>query len=350
MSQVTQITIDNVAFGTFRSNLNDTLNALNSMHSGTSRPASATTGTIWLDTTNAGSNSLTIKFFDGTDDITVADVDTLANTINFIDSTVSTELLTDLSPQLGGMLDVNGNDIGNGTEELIKFSETASAVNEITVTNSATGNAPEISATGDDTNIDLKLTPKGTGNLNLDGLKFPNSDGTTGQFLKTDGSGNLSFDTAGGGGKVLQVVSATKTDTATNTSTTFTTVSGLSVSITPSSSSSKIYLIMSVSAGNSAGSAQYRFARGGTGIAIGDASSSRTQTTFSAGSEAGNRMYGFGSNFLDSPNTTSATTYSIQWRVQNSGTTIYLNRSPDDSDNESHPRGSSTITVMEIGA
>jgi hypothetical protein len=199
MSQVTQITIDNVAFGTFRSNLNDTLNALNSMHSGTSRPASATTGTIWLDTTNAGSNSLTIKFFDGTDDITVADVDTSANTINFIDSTVTTELLSDLSPQLGGMLDVNGNAIGNGTEELIKFSETASAVNEITVTNSATGNAPEISATGDDTDIDLKLTPKGSGNLNLDGLIFPNADGTTGQFLKTDGSGNLSFDTASGG-------------------------------------------------------------------------------------------------------------------------------------------------------
>ena len=198
MSQVTQITIDNVAFGTFRSNLNDTLNALNSMHSGTSRPASATTGTIWLDTTNAGSNSLTIKFFDGTDDITVADVDTSANTINFIDSTVTTELISDLSPQLGGMLDVNGNAIGNGTEELIKFSETASAVNEITVTNSATGNAPEISATGDDTDIDLKLTPKGSGNLNLDGLIFPNADGTTGQFLKTDGSGNLSFDDAGG--------------------------------------------------------------------------------------------------------------------------------------------------------
>ncbi len=126
MSQVTQITIDNVAFGTFRSNLNDTLNALNSMHSGTSRPASATTGTIWLDTTNAGSNSLTIKFFDGTDDITVADVDTSANTINFIDSTVSTELLTDTTPQLGGVLDTNGNNIefgdSSGAEvERLKF-------------------------------------------------------------------------------------------------------------------------------------------------------------------------------------------------------------------------------------
>jgi hypothetical protein len=95
------------------------------------------------------------------------------------------------------MLDVNGQSIGDGTLELVKFAETASAVNEITVTNSATGNAPEIAATGDDTNIDLKLTPKGTGKLNLDGIKFPNADGTAGQFLKTDGSGVLSFAAAG---------------------------------------------------------------------------------------------------------------------------------------------------------
>jgi hypothetical protein len=42
----------------------------------------------------------------------------------------------------------------DGTLELVKFAETASAVNEITVTNAATTDAPEISATGDDTDID----------------------------------------------------------------------------------------------------------------------------------------------------------------------------------------------------
>jgi hypothetical protein len=61
-----------------------------------------------------------------------------------------------VTPQLGGMLDVNGQAIGDGTLELVKFAETASAVNEITVTNAATTAAPEISATGDDTDIDLK--------------------------------------------------------------------------------------------------------------------------------------------------------------------------------------------------
>ena len=109
MAQATQISIDNQGFASFRSKLNESLNALNSLHSGTSRPSSATTGTIWLDTTNAGSNSLEIKFFDGTDDISFATVDTSANTINFIDSTVSFDIVSDTTPQLGGDLDVNGN-------------------------------------------------------------------------------------------------------------------------------------------------------------------------------------------------------------------------------------------------
>ena len=85
-----------------------------------------------------------------------------------------------------GIKDTNNN-------ELVNFSTTASAVNEITVKNAATTAGPEISATGTDTNIDLKLTPKGSGKLDLDGIKFPNADGTAGQVLSTNGSGALSF-------------------------------------------------------------------------------------------------------------------------------------------------------------
>jgi hypothetical protein len=187
--------IANQGFPAFRTDLNDALSAINSFQSGTSRPASAVAGTMWLDTTNA--TNPTIKFFDGTDDITFATVDYSANTINFSDS--ASDILGDTTPQLGGMLDVNGQAIGDGTLELIKFLETASAVNEITITNADTTNAPEISATGDDTNIDLKLTPKGSGNLVLDGIKFPNADGTANQVLQTDGSGNLSFANTSGG-------------------------------------------------------------------------------------------------------------------------------------------------------
>ena len=122
---------------------------------------------------------------------------------NVID-TAFTELSSDISPQLSGNLDTNSNNIiiddnhsiiDENNNEQITFQTTASAVNQFDITNAATGNPPEISATGGDTNIDVKITPKGSGKINLDGIKYPNADGTTGQFLKTDGSGSLSFAT-----------------------------------------------------------------------------------------------------------------------------------------------------------
>jgi hypothetical protein len=93
-------------------------------------------------------------------------------------------VVEDSTPQLGGNLDLNSNNINgagninlndgnfigdaNGNEQII-FQTTSSAVNQFDVTNAATGNAPELSATGGDTNIDLKLTPKGTGQVVIDG-------------------------------------------------------------------------------------------------------------------------------------------------------------------------------------
>jgi len=162
--------IQNQGFPAFRSDLNSTLEAINTSNSGTSRPTSAVAGTIWLDTTNA--TNPTLKFFDGTDDISLATIDYSANTVNWLDSSVVADLVNDSTPQLGGQLDVNGNAIGDGTLELIKFSETASAVNEITVTNNSTGNAPSITATGDDTNIDFSLSAKGIGRVTLGASKI----------------------------------------------------------------------------------------------------------------------------------------------------------------------------------
>jgi hypothetical protein len=189
--------IANQGFPAFRSDLNSALSAINSSQSGTSRPSGAVAGTVWLDTTNA--TNPTLKFYDGADDISLAQFDYSANTVNWLDSTVATDLINDTTPQLGGQLDVNGFALGDGTLELLKFIETASAVNEVTITNAATANAPEISSTGDDTNVDIKITPKGSGNVVLDGIKFPNADGTVDQVLKTDGAGNLSFGEVTGG-------------------------------------------------------------------------------------------------------------------------------------------------------
>ena len=167
MAQATDFNIANASFPSVRSDINTVLSAINTMNSGTSRPSSAVAGTMWLDTTSA--SSPTIKFFDGSDDISFATIDYSANTVNFLDSTVSADLVNDTSPQLGGQLDVNGNAIGNGTLELLKFVETASAVNELTVTNAATGNNPSLSATGDDSNISINLIPKGNGEVQSNG-------------------------------------------------------------------------------------------------------------------------------------------------------------------------------------
>ena len=102
MAQATDFTIANQSFPSFRSDLNTVLGAINSLNSGTSRPSSATTGTLWLDTTT--STAPILKFFDGSDDITFATFNTSANTVNVSDS--ATDVVGDTSPQLGGDLDV----------------------------------------------------------------------------------------------------------------------------------------------------------------------------------------------------------------------------------------------------
>lgn len=86
MSQATQITLDNQAFATFRGNLNTSLSALNSSHIGSSRPSSATSGTIWLD--NSVTNIITMKLFDGTDDLELFSVNTSTNAVT-LPATVS---------------------------------------------------------------------------------------------------------------------------------------------------------------------------------------------------------------------------------------------------------------------
>jgi|TARA_B100001939_G_C16859986_1_gene581347 hypothetical protein len=79
MAQVTQATLDNTGFPAFRSNLNNTINALNSNHIGSSRPGSAVAGTIWID--NSVTNTFSIKCFDGTDDLELFSINTSTNAI-----------------------------------------------------------------------------------------------------------------------------------------------------------------------------------------------------------------------------------------------------------------------------
>ena len=76
----------------------------------------------------------------------------------------------------------------------------ALAVNHLKLISSLTGEPVVITAAGTDTDISISILPIGTGALYLDNLKWPTSDGTAGQFITTDGAGNLSFTSGGGGG------------------------------------------------------------------------------------------------------------------------------------------------------
>jgi len=109
-----------------------------------------------------------------------------------------------------GINDVKGN-------ELMKVTATASAINEITLANAASGAGPTISATGGGTNIDINITPKAAGKIALDGIKWPNADGSADQIMTTDGSGVLSFvDNSGGTSWQAVHTSATLTAVAGN--------------------------------------------------------------------------------------------------------------------------------------
>lgn len=154
-------------------------------------------------------------------------------------------------------------------------------------------------------------------------------------------------------GSVLQVVSTVKTDTFTTTSGSYVDVTGLSVSITPTSATSKILVLFQINGSQEvgAGRTSFKLLRGSTVIDAGDVAGSRTPALggFSSIDQSVPSAPVSGS-FLDSPATTSNTTYKIQVAMNAGSGTAYINRTMQDADNANQIRMASTITVMEIAA
>jgi|TARA_R100001443_G_scaffold62017_1_gene72032 hypothetical protein len=127
---------------------------------------SSGTGVTW----SATDKSTKIIYSDGTN---VVDTAFVSNAI--------TEVSEDTSPQLGGDLDTNSFNIkidddhgiyDDDNNEQIVFQKTASAVNNLEVTNQATGSGPSLNAVGGDTNVDLNISPKGIGRVVLGAAKI----------------------------------------------------------------------------------------------------------------------------------------------------------------------------------
>lgn len=143
-------------------------------------------------------------------------------------------------------------------------------------------------------------------------------------------------------GSVLQVVSA-NIATSASTSSTSPTSTGLSVSITPKFTTSKIFMIANATVGHSAANLQqFAFARNTT--VINNANNGSGGVFAITSSSVGNPSqmgYPWGMNYLDSPSTTSATTYSVYFWTDSG--TVYFNTRGSNS-----PLGNGTITLMEI--
>ena len=146
------------------------------------------------DSTNP--DIITLAFGDG--DVTTTGTQTLTN-----------KTLT--SPKVGtSILDTNG-------AELAKVTATGSAVNEFTIANAATGAGPTLSSTGDDSNIDINVTPKGTGDVVLAGDTVKVGDAGAAAVLTSNGAGTLTVTTGGTENLILSTNSGTSSGTVTIT-------------------------------------------------------------------------------------------------------------------------------------
>jgi hypothetical protein len=180
-------------------------------------------------------------------------------------------------------------------------------------------------------------------------LQAPSSSSNTRVMTLPDtADGTILTTTNPKSGNIIQVVSTTKTDDFSTTSTSFTDVTGLSVAITPSSTSNKILVMISVDASNTVASRSVIVGlfRGSTNL-LGSAVSNRKRGFQLANFGDANVGESIGFQFLDSPSTTSETTYKIQIAAQ--ADTAVVNRSGSDANNAGYGyRSASSITVMEV--
>ena len=157
-------------------------------------------------------------------------------------------------------------------------------------------------------------------------------------------------------GAVLQVVSTTVTSVVTTTvsnNSTFYAISGLAATITPTSTSNKIYAMVQLVGSAVTGYSYvcaFQLWRTTTPIGVGDSASGFRQASVGnmRASLDGNADFSIGWNYLDSPATTSATTYQVACTVE--GGNFILNTTSSNSTGVYSSRSASSITLFEVAA
>ena len=181
-------------------------------------------------------------------------------------------------------------------------------------------------------------------------FKLPNADGSAGQFMKTDGSGNLAF-AAAGGGKLVNYASTSLTS-----ANGFSVGQGayssdaITVSYAAASSSNKLLIIAMVNISTDTTAKVYSTLHvAGSPVFRGDAAGNRQRVSTIARSGSSGAPENCTLVHLLSSPSTSSTVYSVRLSQANDATqTMYINRSVGDSDANYEGRGASSITVLEF--
>ena len=209
--------ISNQGFPATRADINNVLNSIATLNSGTSAPSTQYAGQMWIDTTTA--TNWILYIYDGADNIQIATINTSTNTVNFTDSAL--DVLTDTTPQLGGNLDVNGNSIvstsnanitlaPDGTGDVVLSADTVKIGDSnanATITTDGTGdlilNTNSGSSSGsitiaDGANANITIEPNGTGDILLNADTVRVGDSGANATITSNGAGDLILNTNSG--------------------------------------------------------------------------------------------------------------------------------------------------------
>jgi hypothetical protein len=171
-------TLDNVTFPVGRTKLQSIFDAIRSTNIGNTAP-DLVAGQFWIDNNTPSTTVWTLYFYDGTDSIQFATIDTINNTVNFIDSTF-TQLTSDLA--------TNGNDINFGDNDKAQFGDS----NDLQIYHNGSNSY---------------IQDNGTGNLSIDATQLQFRNGAQSQTYADFANGGAARLFYGGAVKISTTTS-----------------------------------------------------------------------------------------------------------------------------------------------
>jgi hypothetical protein len=255
-----------------------------------------------------------------------------ANGSNYVSLSAPTSLASNVSFTLPSADGTNGQAlITNGSGTLSFSTISTSLTTPLTVVGNSTAGSeirlPEDTDNGSNY-VALKSPDSLASNLTL---TLPSADGSSGQVLQTNGSGVLSFaGVSASAGQVIQVVTATDSTLRETTGSSYVTGSNtLSVAITPSSSANKVFIIVHLNSCHNSTNGVFGYFtifRNATNLSPDGNGLCTTGISMDASVVTPHAGFPLTMTYLDTPNTTSSTTYQVYFKSEFGGNTGFNRR------------------------